>query len=763
MLRKLAVALAAVIYVATISPTRADPGPVVNWLISEPASLFDIGMMRLHMEKFDWSTPADIHVAPSSGATAALWYAAKLDWPVAPAHYIRPDGNCSCGRIECPSPGKHPMTANGFKDATTDLDTIRGWWDQNPEANVILQTGDATGLLVLDIDPDHGGNETLAALEAEHGPLAPTVEQITGSGGRHLLFRFPGPEYRNTAGKVGHGIDSRGAGGYIVVAPSNHRSGNVYRWRDGHKPGQIEIAEAPNWLLDRRRKNGSQAPSQPRTSNGDARAYAEAALADEVKATATAQEGMRNDQLNRSAFALGQLVGSGLLAHASVVGRRIGICPKRQDDWLVVPNLWGGKVGRSGVQKSPAAAEAIRPLRRLAHRAQEQFKAEKTEIEARREILKIQMESIKQEVRNASKKGESIETLQSRMSDLARELEEANPVERRYVVNDATVEKLGELLQENPRGLLLFRDELVGFLRSLEKSGHETDRAFYLEAWNGAGSFDYDRIGRGTKHIPALTVSIVGGMTPGRLRTYLAGALDGGAQDDGLLQRFQLIVWPEVSPEWENVDRYPDTEAKNCAFAVFEALDGLDPLAIGADVGGEIPSLRFAPDAQELFDEWRTKLEGQLRNGELSEALAFESHIAKYRSLMPSLALIFHLMDVVTGHAEGGVSLGASALAADWCDYLKAHARKLYSSELQPNVTAAYRILEKIRLGDIGNGSPIRDIYRNHWSGISTAEQVHGGLEVLARHNWIRIEQQETGGRPTDLLYLHPTLLNGRA
>jgi hypothetical protein len=154
---------------------------------------------------------------------------------------------------------------------------------------VIVPTGGATGLLVLDIDPDHGGNETLAVLEAEHGPLPDTMEQITGSGGRHLLFKSPGPEYGNTIGQVGRGIDSRGDGGYIIVAPSNHKSGNVYRWRDGHKPGQIEIAEAPSWLLGLLKKgSGASGNHHTEAANGSASIYAETAFADEVKATATA-------------------------------------------------------------------------------------------------------------------------------------------------------------------------------------------------------------------------------------------------------------------------------------------------------------------------------------------------------------------------------------------------------------------------------------------------------------------------------------------
>ena len=280
-----------------------------------------------------------------------------------------------------------------------------------------------------------------------------------------------------------------------------------------------------------------------------------------------------------------------------------------------------------------------------------------------------------------------------------------------------------------------------------------------LGSWNGAGGFDYDRIGRGTLHIPALTLSIIGGMTPGKLRSYLAGALEGAAQDDGLLQRFQVAVWPEISGDWKNIDRYPDTDAKTEAFKIFQALDKLDPASIGAEAQDEeIPALRFAREAQDLFDDYRTRLELRLRSGELKEAPAFESHLAKYRSLMPSLALIFHLVAVVTERSSGPVSLEAAKLAADWCDFLEQHARKIYSPELQPDVTAAHRLAAKIKAGDIQDGQTVREIYRCQWSGLTNAEPVYAGLGILIECGWVHMEQTETGGRRSEVLHIHPDL-----
>ncbi|HID88786.1 MAG TPA: DUF3987 domain-containing protein, partial [Anaerolineae bacterium] len=192
----------------------------------------------------------------------------------------------------------------------------------------------------------------------------------------------------------------------------------------------------------------------------------------------------------------------------------------------------------------------------------------------------------------------------------------------------------------DPDGLLVLRDELAGWLRTLDKPGREGDREFYLEAWNGTGRYTFDRIGRGTVHIPAVCLSIFGGIQPGKLNSYIHEAITESGGADGLLQRLQLTVWPDALGEWEKSNQWPDTVAKNQAFEIFEYLDRIDPVASGAHTEeGSIPWLGFTPEAQDLFDNWRDELENRLRSDELVGTPAFESHIAKYRSLMPSLAL----------------------------------------------------------------------------------------------------------------------------
>jgi len=145
---------------------------------------------------------------------------------------------CSCGQSNCSSPGKHPRTANGLKDATTDHYQIADWWREWPTANVGIATGAISGIVVLDVDPRHGGNESLDRLQSEGGMLPITVTVCTGGGGFHFYFQHPGGTIRNRT-NVRPGIDFRGDGGYVVAPPSNHASGDVYRFDEGRGPDEI--------------------------------------------------------------------------------------------------------------------------------------------------------------------------------------------------------------------------------------------------------------------------------------------------------------------------------------------------------------------------------------------------------------------------------------------------------------------------------------------------------------------------------------------
>jgi Protein of unknown function (DUF3987) len=431
-----------------------------------------------------------------------------------------------------------------------------------------------------------------------------------------------------------------------------------------------------------------------------------------------------------------------MVALATVVGRRVGIRPKRRDDWLVVPNLWGGVVGRSGVLKTPAIQEPLRPLWRLEYEAGRAYEQAVTLWQVQQIIADAEKEATKKKIRDAVKKGEDATGLAENF--LASQ--GSSPVRGRFLVNDSTVEKLGELLNQNPLGLLVFRDELTGLLRTLDREGHEGARAFYLEAWNGTGRFVYDRIGRGTIEIEAACLSILGGIQPGPLAHYLRAVFEGGVGDDGLIQRFQLLVWPDIAGEWQNIDEWPNSAARQRAYAVFGQLDAVSAVDVDAicdeDLGG-IPYCQFDPEAQTLFTEWRTALEHRLRRGE--EHPAIEAHLAKYRSLVPSLALLIHLAD------GGGNPVGVAALerACAWAEYLESHARRVYSRGLAPDYVAARALAAKILQQELPQEFALRDVYRHQWTALTTREEAAKAADVLVDLQWLREVKGETGGRPS--------------
>jgi hypothetical protein len=174
----------------------------------------------------------------------ALFYQ-RSGWLVFPLHTIV-NGKCSCGK-DCNSPGKHPKITNGVKGASTNQATVVDWFTRWPNSNIGIATGAASGFIVIDIDGPKG-MQSLNNLRLSYGELPATVEQKTGSGGRHLLFKYPGPGLKNKV-NIAPGIDIRADGGYIVVAPSLHISGSRYEWIMGRMPGEIQLAELPPWWL----------------------------------------------------------------------------------------------------------------------------------------------------------------------------------------------------------------------------------------------------------------------------------------------------------------------------------------------------------------------------------------------------------------------------------------------------------------------------------------------------------------------------------
>ncbi|MBL8757327.1 MAG: DUF3987 domain-containing protein, partial [Phycisphaerae bacterium] len=174
-----------------------------------------------------------------------------------------------------------------------------------------------------------------------------------------------------------------------------------------------------------------------------------------------------------------------MVALGALVGRKLGIRPKACDDWLVVPNLWGAAIGRPGVMKTPAIQEALKPLKKFELDAKREYDEAVKDSEAEQLVDEVRKKESVREIRKHLKNPEEA----SRIARESLPQENDKPVRRRHIVNDSSVEKLGEILNENSNGVLVLRDELVGLLKALDKEGQEGARSFYLEAWNGNGRY----------------------------------------------------------------------------------------------------------------------------------------------------------------------------------------------------------------------------------------------------------------------------------
>lgn len=235
--------------------------------------------------------------------------------------------------------GKVPATEHGCKDASADPGMVREMWEGRPGCNIGLATGPVSGVFVFDVDgkappPEKEGGpegvagpEALAWLEARWGALPPTRRALTSGGGWHLYFRWPAGRVIKNRARIRvqdgrrAGLDVRGDGGYVVLPPSVHPSGELYRWADGPR----DIAEAPGWLLDLLDPPKSERMAGPIVGPVDVSdRYVAAVLRRAAEAIAGAGEGARHDAIFREAAAVGELVGGGVVGRAEAEAVLVG-------------------------------------------------------------------------------------------------------------------------------------------------------------------------------------------------------------------------------------------------------------------------------------------------------------------------------------------------------------------------------------------------------------------------------------------------------
>jgi putative DNA primase/helicase len=212
-------------------------------------------------------------------------------------------------------------------------------------------------------------------------------------------------------------------------------------------------------------------------------------------------------------------------------------------------------------------------------------------------------------------------------------------------------------------------------------------------------------------------------------------------------------VWPDSNPDWTLIDRPPNSKVFALAEQTIRAL-----VALSED---RPVRMRFDAVAQQMFYAWWTELEKTVRGAQDVMHPAMIAHLAKYRSLMPTLAALFELtarIDSGAGiNSEVVISLESACQAGAYCEYLKSHAHRVYGCLVSPEVGAAQELSRHIRARHLPDLFTTRDVYRPHWRGLDVPEKAKAALEVLEGAGWIRrLELSQSPGRPADLWAINP-------
>jgi len=430
--------------------------------------------------------------------------------------------------------------------------------------------------------------------------------------------------------------------------------------------------------------------------------------------------------------AIPAIVGAG-----TALGNTVGILPKEHDEsWVVHAGFWGGIVGSPGSMKTPALIASLKPLHHLEEMAATQYK---------QDCAQYQQDKTQFDKAMANFKAGKSTTFP---------IEPSKPVKSRFIVNDVTYQALGEILAHNPSGILALADELSGLLQSLDTAGQEAARGFYLSGWGGQGSYTFDRITRESVTLTRYQLAVFGGFQPDRIKSYVRFAQSGSSKNDGLLQRFQLLVWPDLPEQFELIDRPANKDALAQMHQAIVSLKLLHTKLVpgAAQNHSGVQLLHFNKQAQALFNNWYQDNENMLRTGSLDPSE--HGHFAKYRSLIPGLALLFHLINGSTGP----VSEHAFRTALQFAKYLKSHAKRTYGSvhglDSAPTRALARKLLER----KLKDGFTQRSLLHRGWANLSTKDKVYLAVTALVEHGWLSEHLSESAGRKTTVYKINPRI-----
>lgn len=429
----------------------------------------------------------------------------------------------------------------------------------------------------------------------------------------------------------------------------------------------------------------------------------------------------------------------------SVAGALIGNArwAAPNESWKVPPIIWCICIGRPSAGKSPALDAVLEPLRRVEAPIRQAAEAERAEWAERAEVAKIAETDWRERVKDAIKKGNPAPP-KPEMADPGDQ-----PHMTRLVVNDGTIEKLAHILSRQPRGTLQMRDELAGWLQGMTRySSGGNDRPFWLEAWGGGG-FTVERMSRDPVTIERLSIGVLGGIQPDKLKSLLIKV-----DDDGLLARL-LPIWPDPMPVMR-ADRFADSAMIEAAFARLLSLQ-----MVANDAGRERPWIvPFTGEAADMMHDFRVAVADWERDAE-GLLLSFVGKLGGYAA---RIALVLAFLDMAAeGQAEPHeITAGHFARAAHLVEaYLLPMARRAYADGLTPQERAARRLVQHIRDHRLTTFTA-REVLRCELAGLTTSAELTPVLSLLEDAECIRFvppDDSAKGGRPERRYTVNPHLL----
>lgn len=431
---------------------------------------------------------------------------------------------------------------------------------------------------------------------------------------------------------------------------------------------------------------------------------------------------------------------------SSVIGNTRWVSPWR--GWVEPPVIWTMMIGLPSAGKSPAIDAALHSLRAAEAPLREAANRELKVWKEKAEVAKLAEAVWKKDVSEALKAGEEPPKRPSEC--------DAGPPPHipRLVVNDATIERLGTILANQPRGTLQMRDELAGWLEGMARySGGGSDRPFWLEAYGGRG-YTVERMSREPLTIDRLTIAVMGGIQPDRLKTLLFKS-----DDDGLLARF-LPIWPEPAPlrrprSWGDEDFLRRIIEKMLTLTLMtDENDQQRPFIVG-----------FTDEARDLMDAFRL----DVRQWEQKADGLMLSFIGKLPGLTARLSLVLAFLEWAMEKAERphNINVDNFGRAAHMVEaYIIPMARRAYADASTSAAERSARQLVQVICEQGWSRFTTSDVLRLDRSGLSKKADLDPALEILGEGDVIRavpVEAGPQGGRPKRLYAVNPTILGSKA